>query len=228
MSERPEEPQHPAEPKTPERPADASSGSGSTALPPPGQDQPGHAQPYGQPPAAPGYPARDYGPAGYAPGPGSYDQPPQPYGPPGPYGPPSGPVPYGQPGQGPAPYGYPTSGYPGAPAYGPVPLSPADERLWATLAHISVPFFGFIGPLVIYLVFKDRSPRLKDNAVEALNFSILYSIALILCIFLSFIVVGLVLLPLVSIAALVFAILGAIAANRGEVYRYPVNWRLVK
>ena len=42
------------------------------------------------------------------------------------------------------------------------PMSPSDERLWATLTHISIPFFGFVGPLIAYLVFKDRSPWLKE------------------------------------------------------------------
>ena len=37
-------------------------------------------------------------------------------------------------------------------------MSPSDEKLWATLTHICIPFFGFIGPLIAYLVFKDRSP----------------------------------------------------------------------
>ena len=56
-------------------------------------------------------------------------------------------------------------------------MSPSDERLWATLTHISIPFFGLVGPLITYLVFKDRSPWLKESLTEALNFSILYSIA---------------------------------------------------
>ena len=37
-----------------------------------------------------------------------------------------------------------------------------------------------------------------------------------------------ILLPLIFIAALVLCIMAAIAANKGEAYRYPVNWRLIK
>jgi uncharacterized protein len=40
--------------------------------------------------------------------------------------------------------------------------------------------------------------------------------------------IGAILLPIVFIAALIFCILAAVAANRHELYRYPVNWRLVK
>jgi hypothetical protein len=127
------------------------------------------------------------------------------------------------------PGGYPQRQYPGqVQASGQQSLSSSDERLWATLAHASIPFLGFIGPLVIYLVFKDRSVWLKDNAVEALNFSIVYSLAQVVCSFLIVFLVGLVLLPAVFVAGLVLCILAALAANKGEFYRYPVNWRLIK
>ena len=39
--------------------------------------------------------------------------------------------------------------------------------------------------------------------------------------------IGLILLPVVLIAALVLEVMAAIAANRGEWYRFPVNLRLV-
>ena len=38
--------------------------------------------------------------------------------------------------------------------------------------HISIPFFGLVGPLIAYLVFKDRSPLLKevgDRGAELLD-----------------------------------------------------------
>ena len=75
-------------------------------------------------------------------------------------------------------------------------MSPSDERLWATLTHISIPFFGLIGPLIAYLVFKDRSPWLKESVTEALNFSILYTIAQVVSSILTVVVIGAILLPL--------------------------------
>ena len=81
---------------------------------------------------------------------------------------------------------------------------------------------------MVHLVFKDRSRWLADNVLEALNFSILYTIAVSACGLLSVVVVGALLLPVVVIGAFVLAVLGAVAANRHEVYRYPVNWRLVR
>jgi hypothetical protein len=196
------------------------SGAAWDPSPDPERSQP----PYGQQ----GTPQTGYGQQqGY--GQQHYGQDPS-YGQPGQYGPAGQ---YGQAGYDPqrqnSPGGYPQRQYPGqVPASGHQPLSSSDERLWATLAHASIPFLGFIGPLVIYLVFKDRSVWLKDNAIEALNFSILYSLAQVVCSLLIVFLVGLVLLPAVFVAGLVLCILAAIAANKGEFYRYPVNWRLIK
>ena len=107
-------------------------------------------------------------------------------------------------------------------------MSPSDERLWATLANISIPFIGFVGPLIAYLVFKDKSPWLKESSTEALNFSILYTLAQIVSVILTVVIIGAILLPLIAIGGLVLCILAAIASNKGEQYKYPINWRIIK
>lgn len=167
-------------------------------------------QPYGQQPAGPGSEQPSYG------------QQPS-------YPPPTG---YGQPGYG-EQQGYPNQpGYPQPYSEQPYlqqgPLSPSDERMWATLTHISIPFFGFVGPLITYLLFKDRDPWLKEATTEALNFSILYGIAQVISSILIAVAIGGILMPLFWIAAVVLCILAAIASNKGEQYKYPVNWRLIK
>ena len=186
-------------------------------------------QPYVQPPQPGQVPGQ---PPYYGPGPQAQ----QPYGQQAAgqgYGQPGYQAGYGQPGYPPQP-GQPTQpGYPPQP-YGPQayaqqgPLSPNDERLWATLTNISIPFFGFIGPLVAYLLFKDRDPWLKEATTEALNFSILYGIVQLISSILITVTIGGILMPLFWIAAVVLCILAAVATNKGEQYRYPVNWRLIK
>jgi uncharacterized Tic20 family protein len=179
--------------------------------------QPGHSdQGYGQAP----YEQQGYAQQGYPPPP-PYGQ--QAYGQQG-YG-------QGAPGQPPYPaQQYPPQGYPPQPYAGTAqrPLSQSDERLWATLSHISIPFFGFVGPLVVYLVFKDRSGWLKESSTEALNFSILVSLSTLVASLLTAVVIGVVLLPIIWVGAVILCILAAVASNRGEQYRYPLNWRLVK
>lgn len=112
--------------------------------------------------------------------------------------------------------------------YQPPPLSSSDEKLWALLGHLSIPFFGFIGPLVISLAFRDRSDWLKEVVTEELNFSILYTGAYLIAAALTAAVIGIVLWPLVILVSVVLCVRAALAANRHELYRYPVNLRLVK
>lgn len=51
---------------------------------------------------------------------------------------------------------------------------------------------------------------------------------MMICAVLSIILIGLLLMPIVGIAALVFSIIGGIKANGGEAYRYPFAIRLIK
>jgi uncharacterized Tic20 family protein len=135
---------------------------------------------------------------------------------------------YGQ--QGYAPQQYGQTGYPQQPYAQPgmAPVSESDEKTWGIISHISIPFFGFIGPLIAYLIYKDRSAWLKETTTEALNFSILYSIAYLISVITISVVIGLILWPLVFIVALIFCILGTIAASKHEFYKYPVNVRFIK
>jgi uncharacterized Tic20 family protein len=129
------------------------------------------------------------------------------------------PQPYAQP-------GYPQQPYAGAP--GQAPVSESDEKTWGIISHISIPFFGFIGPLIGYLLYKDRSAYLKEVTTEALNFSILYSIVYIVSAITTTFVIGFILWPLAFIAALVFCIMATMAASKHEFYKYPVNIRFIK
>ena len=134
----------------------------------------------------------------------------------------------------------PPGGYAPPPAYGApqatgygaasaaAPLSDADQRMWATLAHIGGIVFSFIGPLVVWLVFKDRGRFVEEQAKEALNFQITIAIAYLVSGILTIVLIGAFLLPIVGLLSLVLGIIAAIAANKGEAYRYPMTLRLVK
>ena len=141
------------------------------------------------------------------------------------------------------PYGPPQAQY-GAPppqSYG-RPMSVQDERTWGLVGHLSwlaASFVGlpFLGPLVVFLVFKDRSRFVREHAAEALNMNIaliVYSIALTIVITIITVVtlgIGAVLYGLLAVPGivyLVFSILAAIAASRGRAYRYPLIFRLVR
>ena len=70
-------------------------------------------------------------------------------------------------------------------------------------------------------------PFVDEQGKESLNFQITVAIAMVVCFLLSFILIGLLLLPVVGVGALVFIIIAATKANGGESYRYPWAIRLL-
>jgi uncharacterized Tic20 family protein len=108
------------------------------------------------------------------------------------------------------------------------PLSPADEKLWATLTHVGGIVFGFIAPLIAYLVLRDRGPFVRQHTATALNFQLTLLIGYAVSFVLTFVFIGVLTYFLVWIAGIVFAIIAAIAANNGQPYRYPIAIEFVK
>lgn len=114
-------------------------------------------------------------------------------------------------------------------AYQPAPpLSPADQRLWATLIHIGGIFFGILPSLIGFLVLKDRGDFIKEHTRVALNFQINVLIAAVICGFLALIIIGAFLAVVLSIVVIICSILAAIAAYGGRYYQYPLSYQFVK
>lgn len=110
---------------------------------------------------------------------------------------------------------------------GVVPRLTSDETSMGALAHgLAIPF-AFIGPLIILLAKGDSSTFVKHHAIEALNFSITVFLAAFASAILIIVLIGLILLPLLAIGALVLHVVAALAASRGEWYRYPFTLRLI-
>ncbi|WPC05314.1 DUF4870 domain-containing protein [Pseudomonas sp. MBLB4123] len=116
-----------------------------------------------------------------------------------------------------------------------VPTPGPEARQWAMFCHYAaffwflVPMIGnVIGPLVVWQLKKDSAPFVDDQGKEALNFQITFSLAMMICGVLAWIIIGFPLMLLVSLTALVLTIIAGIKANAGEAYRYPICWRLVK
>ncbi len=103
-----------------------------------------------------------------------------------------------------------------------------DARTMGMLAHLLAIFIGFLGPLIIWLIKKESSEFVDDQGKEALNFQITVILAMIVAFLTTFICIGVVLVPAVAIANLIFCIMGTLKANQGVRYRYPVNIRFIK
>lgn len=107
------------------------------------------------------------------------------------------------------------------------PLSEAEDRQWASFAHLGG-ILGILPALIIFLVFKDRGAFTNTEGKEALNFQITVIIAEIISWMLAAILIGFLLIPLVYVARVVFSILGFMKSKDGIAYRYPFAIRLVK
>lgn len=105
-----------------------------------------------------------------------------------------------------------------------------DARNMALLAHLLGIVSGFIGPLVIWLLKKDQSPYVDDQAKEALNFQITLLFAVLGVIVIAIVTcgAGAVLAFAIPVVQIVFGIIAAMKSNNGEYYRYPLTIRLIK
>lgn len=102
-----------------------------------------------------------------------------------------------------------------------------DDRNLAMVAHLLGIVSSFIGALIIWLIKKDESPFIAQEAKEALNFQITLFIGHVIAGAMMFVLIGFLLFPLLWIINVIFSIMGAMAASKGQGYRYPFAIRLV-
>lgn len=115
-------------------------------------------------------------------------------------------------------------------------ITPAEERNWSVISHVvalaamvfSAGFLGFVGSLVVYLLYKDRGPFVRQNAANSLNIQITEFIVMVISIPLMFVLVGFLTFGLAFVVAAVLHIICAVKANNGEWYTPPLTPRFVR
>jgi len=111
-----------------------------------------------------------------------------------------------------------------------------DEKTWTLIAHfggaagalIGGGCGGWIAPLVAMVAKGNESPTVRANAVSALNFQILVSLAAVAGYITLCIAIGFIILPIAVIAGILFGVLGGLKANEGQFYKYPITVSIVK
>ena len=109
-----------------------------------------------------------------------------------------------------------------------------ELKMWALILHLSllagliIPLGGLIVPVVIYILKKEELPGLEPHWNVVVN----WIISVIIYAFVSTILIfafglGILLLWALSLLALVFPIIGAIKANDGEVWPYPLSIQFI-
>lgn len=110
----------------------------------------------------------------------------------------------------------------------PVQMSINEHNL-GIVVHLLGLFTSFVGPLVMYFLYKDTATeKLKGNIINALNWQISLGIYLLVSVVLTVIIIGALGIFIFSLLNLIFCILGAIESNKGNVYKYPLTINFVK
>ncbi len=114
-------------------------------------------------------------------------------------------------------------------------LSESDDKTFAILAALSIPvgllvslgWLGFAGPLIIWLIYRDRSPFVREAAARAFNFQLGMTIASIVAWVFVF---TLILIPVsiiiwigIFVLSLYYPIRASMAATDYRLFSYPFS-----
>lgn len=109
----------------------------------------------------------------------------------------------------------------------------SEERQYAMFIHLSqlagsiIPILGWVLPLVLWQSKKDQSAYIDAHGKIVMNWIISSLIYGIISVILAFIGVGVILLIVLGICSIVFIVVGAIKANNGETWPYPLSIRFI-
>lgn len=112
-------------------------------------------------------------------------------------------------------------------AESPAKVEDKNARTLAMLCHL-LGIFGFLAPLIIWLVKKDDHEFIDSQGKASLNWQISVIIYVFVSWLLIFVFIGILLLPAVMITNLIFCIIGAVKSNDGLAYRYPLAINFLK
>ncbi len=124
----------------------------------------------------------------------------------------------------------------------PAPMLESEARTWAMLAHIiaaiaslmSAGTIAFVAPLVIWLVYKDRSALVGYHGKQNLNLQITTLVFLAGAVLIGIVTLGFglfITLPvwgLYALYALIISIVAGVKAYNGEYYQIPLSINFIK
>jgi hypothetical protein len=109
-----------------------------------------------------------------------------------------------------------------------------QTRRWAMLLHLSqlalcaglLP--GVALPILIWQIKKSDLPEIDAHGKIVVNWMISALVYAIACVVLHFVLIGLPLLMVLGVLAIVFPVIGAVKANNGELWKYPLSFSFLK
>ena len=116
----------------------------------------------------------------------------------------------------------------------------SEDRTAAALAHaasliamvISAGWLSFVGPLVMWFIYKDRSPFVRQAAAGSFNFNLgLRIMSIVGWIFILTVIglpIGLILLAVSFLAQIIGHVIGTVRATQGRTINYPFQLRVLR
>lgn len=111
---------------------------------------------------------------------------------------------------------------------------PVDEKQFALFVHLSgfigflIPFGNILVPLILWTIKRKESEYIDYHGKEVMNFQISVLIWIVISLVAMLLLVGFVMIIAVFFASIILPIIGGIAAQNGERYRYPFCFRFIK
>ena len=112
--------------------------------------------------------------------------------------------------------------------------TPEQTRQWSMLLHLSllagslIPFAGLVVPILIWQLKKADIPELDIHGKIIANWIISDLIYTVVGFMLLFVLIGVPVLFALEVIGIVFPIIGAIKANKGETWKYPLAIEFIK
>jgi uncharacterized protein len=113
-------------------------------------------------------------------------------------------------------------------------LQTAEQRQMGLFLHLSQLLNAFIFPvgivlpIVLWQTNKDKMPALDAHGKMVVNWMISATIYAIVSIVLMFVLIGFLTALVLWLMAVIFPIVGAIKANNGELWDYPLTIKFLK
>jgi uncharacterized Tic20 family protein len=104
-----------------------------------------------------------------------------------------------------------------------------NENSYIALMHVSqfagyfLVLFGFIAPIILWLMNKNNSKKVDTNGKDIINFMLTWLIFSVGAGILCLILIGIPILIVLIILQIVFIIMAAVKTNDGENWKYPMT-----
>ena len=116
----------------------------------------------------------------------------------------------------------------------PMSLQTPEQKQTGMFLHLSqllnfvIPFGGVVAPVLIWQLKKDEIPALDAHGKMVTNWMISALIYGVVSGILCIVLIGFLGLAALAITGIVFPIIGAIKANNGEFWEYPLTIKFLK